>query len=80
VQRLCDKWGGSACYEYDATAHPHEAHCLKLDCSKAKAALGWWPRWSLERAIDSIITWVMDYKDGQDVRDVSLKQLEQYVC
>jgi CDP-glucose 4,6-dehydratase len=80
VGRLCDKWGGKACYEYDATVQPHEAHYLKLDCSKAKAALGWQPRWSLERAIDSTITWVMDYRDGQDVRDISLKQLEQYNC
>ena len=29
--------------------HPHEAHYLKLDCSKAKTDLGWHPRWGLTR-------------------------------
>lgn len=79
VQRLCDKWGEDASYENDETAHPHEAHCLKLDCSKAKAMLGWHPRWDLEKALDSIVEWVLAYKGGRDIREISLKQLEDYI-
>ncbi len=79
VQRLCHKWGKDASYVYDGTSHPHEAHYLKLDCSKAKAMLGWSPRWNLEKAIDSIVEWVLAYRSGKDMREVSLKQLDDYL-
>ena len=32
--------------------HPHEAHYLKVDSSRARARLGWAPRWDLERALE----------------------------
>jgi len=79
VRRLCHKWGKDASYEYDGAAHPHEAHYLKLDCSKAKAMLGWSPRWNLELTIDSIVEWVLAYRSGKDMREVSLKQLDDYL-
>ena len=40
-------------YEIDDGDHPHEAHYLKLDCSKARTGLGWQPRWGLEKALDT---------------------------
>jgi len=79
VRQLCRKWGKDTSYEYDETSHPHEAHYLKLDCSKAKALLGWSPRWNLEKAIDSIVEWVLAYRSGKDMREVSLKQLDDYL-
>lgn len=78
VQRMCAKWGGDASYEIDKGEHPHEAHYLKLDCSKAKAELGWAPRWGLEKAIDSIIDWTKAYKENKDLREKCLKQIEDY--
>ncbi len=80
VQRLCEKWGGQATYAVDMGDHPHEAHYLKLDCSKAKAALGWRPRWSLDHAIDNIVAWSLAYKGGGDVREVCLQQIDDYSC
>jgi CDP-glucose 4,6-dehydratase len=78
AERLCSKWGQSASYRIDTTALPHEAHYLKLDCSKAKSALGWHPRWNLEKALDSIIEWTKAYQDGKDLTKVCLKQIEEY--
>lgn len=78
VQKMCSKWGRNAMYEIDKGAHPHEAHYLKLDCSKAKAELGWHPKWDLEKAIDSIIEWTAAYRDGKDLREVCFKQIEEY--
>jgi len=78
VQRMCAKWGGDASYEIDKGEHPHEAHYLKLDCSKAKTEMGWHPRWSLEKAIDSIIDWTKAYKENEDLREKCLKQIEEY--
>ncbi|KAF0218723.1 MAG: CDP-glucose 4 [Geobacteraceae bacterium] len=78
VRKLCAKWGENASYGIDGGEHPHEAHYLKLDCSKAKAELGWHPRWDLETAIDSIIEWTRSYKGQKDVREVCLRQIEEY--
>jgi len=78
VKAICSKWGQKASYEIDKGKHPHEAHYLKLDCSKAKAELGWYPKWNLETAIDKIIKWVLAYRDGKDVRNVSYKQIRDY--
>lgn len=78
VKNLCTKWGGSASYEIDKGAHPHEAHYLKLDCSKSKGELGWRARWSLDSALDSIVTWTREYQQGQNVKQASLEQIEEY--
>jgi CDP-glucose 4,6-dehydratase len=78
VKRLCSKWGGSASYIIEKGRHPHEAHYLKLDCSKAKSELGWRPRWNLEKAIDSIEEWTRVYRQGLDVKNNCIKQIEEY--
>lgn len=78
VQRMCSQWGEGARYEIDAGEHPHEAHYLKLDCSKARAELGWRPRWSLERSLESIIAWNHAYRRQGDLRNECLQQINEY--
>ncbi|NLW48195.1 MAG: CDP-glucose 4,6-dehydratase, partial [Firmicutes bacterium] len=58
VQQMCQLWGEEATYIVNQGPHPHEAHYLKLDCSKALARLAWYPKWELEQAIEKIIEWV----------------------
>jgi len=58
--------------------HPHEAHYLKLDCSKAKARLNWVPKWRLEEALDKSIAWQKQYQQGADMNAVTLKQIADY--
>ncbi|HWR58010.1 MAG TPA: CDP-glucose 4,6-dehydratase [Thermodesulfovibrionales bacterium] len=78
VGRICKKWGHNASYKIDKSEHPHEAHFLRLDCSKAKAKLGWHPRWNLDRAIDKVIEWTLAYREGRDLAKVCLAQIEEY--
>ena len=78
VEKICEKWGGIATYEIGEGEHPHEAHYLKLDCSKAKTELGWCPRWNLEKAISAIIEWTEAYRDKKDLKEVSFRQIEEY--
>lgn len=78
VRRICNKWGGRATYEIDRGEHPHEACHLKLDWSKARAALGWEPRWRLDRAIDSIVDWARASQRGEEMREVCFRQIEEY--
>lgn len=79
VQKVCERWGGSAAYEVDAGVHPHEANYLKLDCSKAKSHLNWSPRWNLEYTLDNIVDWVRAYQEKADMRTICLQQIDDYV-
>lgn len=78
VERLCQRWGEGASFRIDTGEHPHEAHYLRLDCSKARAELGWVPRWSLESALESIVAWTKTYRDGGDLRQTCLAQITAY--
>src|SRR6266403_397166 len=50
--KLVEFWGDQASWIHDKGVHPHEDHCLKLDVSKAKAYLGWYPLLPLHEALD----------------------------
>jgi len=78
VERLADLWGAGATWQLDKNPQPHEAHYLKLDCSKAKAQLGWHPRWSLSDTLSSIVLWHRAYLDKVDMKTVTLNQIEHY--
>jgi CDP-glucose 4,6-dehydratase len=78
VERLVDQWGDGARWQLDGGQHPHEAHYLKLDISKARARLGWQPRWRLAEALDHIVTWHRAWLAGEDVRALCLRQIDQY--
>ena len=79
VEQLTKTWGEGARWALDGGDHPHEAYCLKLDCSKAKARLDWHPRWHLNEALAAIIEWHRAYRDEKDMRSISLQQIQLYV-
>jgi CDP-glucose 4,6-dehydratase len=79
VDYLTKCWGEGSSWRLDGAKHLHEAGFLKLDCSKARSRLGWRPRWRLEQALDSIVTWHRAREAGQDMREVSLQQLGEYL-
>jgi CDP-glucose 4,6-dehydratase len=78
VRKLCAGWGGGASFEFDKGEHPHEAFYLKLDCAKARQELGWRPRWSLEKALEGIVSWTKAYREIKDLQKVCLQQIEEY--
>lgn len=57
---------------------PHEAGVLKLDSGKARARLGWQPRWSLEQALAHILDWHHAWRSGQDMRAFTHAQIHAY--
>jgi CDP-glucose 4,6-dehydratase len=81
VERLRAAWGDEAgAARHDAGPRPHEAGLLRLDCAKARAALGWRPVLSLEQALDWIVEWHKQVAAGADARAVSLDQLGRYAA
>jgi CDP-glucose 4,6-dehydratase len=78
VDHLTKSWGEGASWVIDGGAHPHEAHYLKLDCSKAKMRLDWYPCWHLEETLDKIVTWHKAYQENNNMREITLKQIADY--
>ena len=78
TERLIESWGKGASWALDAGDHPHEAHYLKLDCSKARMKLGWHPKWKLETALERIIEWHRAWLENEDIRAMTLRQIETY--
>ena len=77
VEYLCSQVPDAA-WQCNATPQPHEANTLKLDSSKAKAQLGWRPRWNLEYALGMTLAWHQAWKQGADMAATSLQQIHEY--
>lgn len=82
VSRLVDElgrlWGENVPRRRDAYSHPAEAAFLRLDCSKAKARLGWAPALRLATALEWIVDWYQAYRAGDDMRPVTEAQIEHH--
>ena len=79
VEKLTQSWGEGATWLLDNGDHPHEAHYLKLDCSKAKARLDWHPRWNLDETLCKIVDWQKSYQQSADMKAVTLEQIDIYL-
>ena len=72
-------WGKGARWVNKHDGGPHEAGFLKLDCSKIKKALGWRPRWHLDRAVEKTVEWEKCRLRGGDVRACMEKQISEFM-
>ena len=79
IELLIKGWEGEARWEKEGLQQPHEANLLKLDCSKAREQLGWTPKWNLENAIKKIAQWQKAYQARENMREVTLAQINQYM-
>ncbi len=79
ADRISQLWGAGAGWTLDQqTGHPHEAHYLYLDTAKAEAELGYRPRWNLDTALGSIVTWYKGFAAGDDAAALTLKQISAF--
>ena len=78
TETICSFWGGDATYEIDKNPQPHEANYLKLDCSKAKAKLGWYPTWDIKTTIDSIVEWNKAFINDKDMLKITTNQINHF--
>ena len=79
VERIAELWPRPLRWEHSAGPHPHEAHFLQLDSSRARTRLGWTPVWGLEAGLDALVEWYDAYASQDDLRALSLAQIRAFV-
>lgn len=79
ITLLIGQWGNTVNWHQDTSAQPHEAHLLKLDCSKAQQKLYWFPRWTIEEATLKTVHWHKALQAGKDMKIITIEQIKQYI-
>jgi CDP-glucose 4,6-dehydratase len=79
VDHMARAWGAESRWQNWQGEIPHEAGLLKLDCSKARAELGWRPLLRLDEAVVSIVDWHKAVAGGAGAREVSVTQIRDYL-
>lgn len=77
VDQLCIRMPGAE-WHTETAKQPHETRLLKLDSSKAKARLGWFPRWNLEAALDKTTEWNLAWRKNEDMATITSQQIQAY--
>lgn len=67
-------------WERDGQPGVHEANFLKLDSSRARALLGWVPRWTLARALERTVAWHQAWRAGEDMAATTTAQIRAYMA
>lgn len=71
-------WGDRASWSCPPGEHPHEAHLLTLDASRARGELGWADRLSLEQSIAWTVEWERKRLAGADPRSITIEQIRHF--
>jgi CDP-glucose 4,6-dehydratase len=79
VEQLRALWGGEVSWTQETTTQPHEAHYLKLDCSKARSLLKWLPKLELNTALAWVVDWTKAFQSEMNMRDVTIAQINQFM-
>lgn len=78
VNAALDVWDGSWKDTSTNTAR-YEAKVLKLATQKSEDLLDHRPVWNFEKSVKAAMEWYKAVADGSSPRDISLKQLQDYV-
>tara|TARA_B110000503_G_scaffold135674_2_gene216658 strand:+ start:5510 stop:6586 length:1077 start_codon:yes stop_codon:yes gene_type:complete len=79
VDLVISEWNSPAKWEKEGNDQPHEAHFLKLDCSKAYNILGWRPKWSVATAVAKTVEWQKSFNEKNNIQALSLNQITQFM-
>lgn len=79
VEKTAALWGEEAGFSVDANPHPHEAHYLKLDSSKARYLLGWKPCLDIHETMDWTVSWYKNLRDNpSSAYEFTIGQIGRY--
>jgi CDP-glucose 4,6-dehydratase len=79
ADQLALRWGADAAWRQDPGVQPYEARLLEVDSSRARATLGWSPRWGLDEGLGRTVDWYRAVAAGADARAVTESQIEDHL-
>lgn len=79
AQKIVELWGKNARWEATGQPQAHEAHHLKLDCSKARAVLNWTPRTDLDIAMQWVVDWYRRNQAGEKPYAICQEQIREFM-
>lgn len=78
VELFCDIWANGISWMMLSDGQSfHEANFLKLDCSKAKAVLGWKPRWDIKTAVEKVVEFAK-LESNEERKACLERQIQKY--
>ena len=79
AERMAGLWGDNASWDQDNNKnHPHEAHYLKVDSSKAHNKLNWYPTFNLDTSLKWVVDWYKEFAAKDSMRDYTENQIIEY--
>lgn len=78
VENIYKIWGSDINWINEQEKQLHEDSFLKLDITKAKNRLKWYPRLSLKEALIYLIDWHKSYLNNENLRVKTLEQIKEY--
>ena len=73
---FCQNWGMHLKWEISSGQKDmlHEAHYLKLDCSKIKGLMKWNTVWDIETAVKKVVDWTRAWSSGEKQAEIELER------
>jgi CDP-glucose 4,6-dehydratase len=79
LNAFMNTWGEDIKYRtQESKSAVHEAHYLKLDSSKARTLLEWYPQWDIKETIQKTALWYKAFFNHEDMFLYSIREIEQY--
>jgi len=81
TKKIVSYWGSGKYKNETSLKNPHEAKLLKLDCSKARSILNWYPVYNIDEALSKTVGWYKMFYDeiGEDnLFEYTIKQIRDY--
>ena len=80
IKNLSKRWGKNANWKFEKEESEilHEANYLKLDITKAKNTLNWYPILNIDDTLELIIEWYKSFEKKKNMKEVSLNQIIKY--
>lgn len=75
---LVDHWGQGKVEADSSGLHPHEAGLLKLDCGKARHAMGWHGVWDVSTTVANVVDWYRTHAQNGNVAELTRIQIGKY--
>jgi CDP-glucose 4,6-dehydratase len=73
VKVFCSAWGEGVTWREESDNGPREASFLKLDNSKLKSKIGFYPKWDISTAVQKTVEWEKANIDGNDITDEQIR-------